>query len=90
MSFNKTMTYVCLFLGIIVAGFVGFYLFFVAGMKQILLSSTIANNSIVVNDLVLTLGCLKMLISGFVFWFVLGFFISTARYFAEGINEENF
>ena len=85
--FNKIMMYLFLIVGTIASTYIGFYLFFIEGLKIILTSCVIENAKLVPNEWALIVGSLKIISAGFVFWFVLGFFLSTAKSFSEKCNE---
>ena len=81
--YNKLMKYLSLTVGIALSVWLGFYVCFVGGISYILSYITVINGTLVVSQWILVMGSFKIIMSGFIFWFVLGFFLSTAKNFDD-------
>ena len=81
--YSKLCKYLSLTIGVALSLWLGFYVCFVGGISYILSYITIVNGVIVVSQLHLIIGSFKIILSGFVFWFVLGFFLQTAKNFHD-------
>lgn len=82
-TFNRVMMYLSLVLGLALSTYIGFYLFFICGFSYIISWITIINGSLVISKLHLIIGGAKIITSGFVFWFIMGFFLQTAKNFKD-------
>jgi hypothetical protein len=67
----KSIAVACSILGTLLAIYCGGYLMFYIGFKEILETCSIVNNKVVVDNLHLCLGGIKVIMSGTVFFFVL-------------------
>ena len=81
--YNKFCKYLSLTIGVALSLWLGFYVCFVGGISFILSYITIVNGALIVSKWVLIAGSFKIILSGFVFWFVLGFFLQTAKNFDD-------
>ena len=81
--YNKLCKYLSLTIGVALSLWLGFYVCFVGGISFILSYITIVNGALIVSKWILIMGSFKIILSGFVFWFVLGFFLQTAKNFDD-------
>lgn len=80
---QRLMMYLSLLIGFIASIYIGFYLFFVGGITYLISYITVINGCLVISKLHVIIASLKIITSGFIFWFIMGFFLSTAKNFKD-------
>jgi hypothetical protein len=85
---NIILKYLSILAGVWLAITLAFMNFFVGSIRAIILSTTIKDGVTAVNDNVLYFSCFKIVISGVLFWMILGYFLTMAKSF-ERQHEEN-
>jgi hypothetical protein len=88
----KVTTFILLVMGLVFSVWVGFFNFFVGGIQLIITTASIVDGRIVLSDWHTVVGCVKIVVSGVVFWFILSFFLNFAANFYKnsiGNYEEN-
>ena len=75
--------YLSLLAGFILSITIGFYCFFIGGLSYIISYITVMNGCLLISKLHLIIGSLKIITSGFIFWFIMGFFLQTAKNFKD-------
>lgn len=82
-AFSRIMMYLFLVIGFSLSITLGFYCGFVGGLSYIISWISIVNGCLVISKLHLMIGSIKIISSGFIFWFIMGFFLQTAKNFKD-------
>ena len=81
--YSKLCKYLSLTIGVALSLWLGFYVCFVGGISYILSYITVMNGCLLISKFHIIIGSFKIILSGFVFWFVLGFFLQTDKNFHD-------
>lgn len=88
MNFNQITSIASMIVGIVLSVVVSLHYFLVGGIQYIITNSTIIGNKIIVSDVTILLGVIRMSFAGLAFALIFNFFFALSAHYYANYKKE--